>query len=179
MARINAKGHEFSTLDVKFSFNRRAAQFTQNTLHNLKKLGLKENDIDIHSEPNGIKKAPASVSWYLDGFFLYYSYDSCSKFVENLYVVSKVIELEVNALLNEQRTAEEFINEFSEDPNVEGKRRRAREVLGLSHDTMDMGAINKKYKELAKAHHPDMPEGSTEKFKEINDAHKTLKRELR
>ena len=43
---------------------------------------------------------------------------------------------------------------------------------------MDMGLINKKYKVLAKEHHPDMPMGSTEKFKEINNAHKTLKREL-
>ena len=179
MARITAKGHEFSTLDVKFSFSRRAAQFSQNIMNSLRKLGLKENDIDIPSEPNAMKKAPASASWYLDGFFLYYGYDSCGKYVENLYVVSKIIELEVNALLNERITAEEFINEFSEDPNVEDKRKKAREVLGLSHDAKDMEEINKKYKELAKAHHPDMPEGSTEKFKEINEAHKTLKRELR
>ena len=41
-----------------------------------------------------------------------------------------------------------------------------------------MDLINKKYKELAKEHHPDMPGGNTEKFKAINHAHKTLKREL-
>ena len=41
-----------------------------------------------------------------------------------------------------------------------------------------MAEIDVKYKELAKKHHPDMPSGNLEKFKEINNAHKTLKKEL-
>ena len=178
MERINVKGHEFSTFSVVSAFNRRSIQFSQNIINSLKKLGLTEDNIDIPLETNGIKKAPASASWWIDGYFLYYSYASCGKFVENLYVVSKVIELEVNALLNEEKTAEEFIHEFTEDADIEKKRKEARNVLGLHHDAMDMGLINKKYKVLAKEHHPDMPMGSTEKFKEINNAHKTLKREL-
>ncbi|MCX9025094.1 MAG: DnaJ domain-containing protein [Candidatus Methanoperedens sp.] len=35
-----------------------------------------------------------------------------------------------------------------------------------------------KYKALAKELHPDMPTGDTEKFKQLNIAHKILKREL-
>ena len=99
-------------------------------------------------------------------------------FLENLYVVSRVIELEVDNLLDNKKTFEEFIREFTEDKNIDKKRIEARETLGLSRNIMDIELINKKYKILAKEHHPDMPTGSTEKFKTINDAYKTLKREL-
>ncbi len=34
--------------------------------------------------------------------------------------------------------------------------------------------IKKRYLELSKKFHPDMPEGSTEKFQEINKAYKTI-----
>ena len=178
MAKIKAKGHEFDAFKARDSFNRRAVQFRNNIINTLGKIGLKEDDIEIPMEASAMKKAPASASWYLDGHHLYYSYVASGKFVENLYAVSKVIELEVNALLNKKKTSAEFISEFSEDINIEDKRKEAREVLGLAHDDLDLEAINKKYKILAKEHHPDMPNGSAEKFKEINHAHKTLKREL-
>ncbi|MDA7816613.1 J domain-containing protein [Sulfurimonas sp.] len=35
-------------------------------------------------------------------------------------------------------------------------------------------AIKKKYLKLSRELHPDMPEGSTEKFQEINEAYKIL-----
>ena len=175
---IKVKGHEFNEFNAKDSFSRRAVQFSNNIIKTLRKIGLTEDDIEIPMEASAVKKAPASASWYIDGHHLYYSYDACSKFVENLYVVSKVIELEVTSLLNEQKTPEEFISEFSEDKDIADKRKKARETLGLSHDTLDLELINKKYKILAKEFHPDMPKGDTDKFKEINHAHKTLKREL-
>ncbi len=178
MAKVTIKGHEFNALEIKDSFNRRAAQFRNNIAASLKKLGLTEDDFDIPLEPAAVKKAPASAVWYLEGYRLYYSYSLGRKFVDNLYVVSRVVELQVDALLTEQITAEEFIHEFSEDKDVEEKRKKAREVLGLSHDTSDMELINKKFKDLAKEYHPDMPTGNLERFKAINHAHKTLKREL-
>ena len=84
----------------------------------------------------------------------------------------------MNALLSGQKTAEEFIRDFSEDKDIKDKRKEAREILGVAHDATDLDQINQNYRELAKKHHPDMPEGNPEKFKEINLAHKTLKREL-
>ena len=178
MAKIKAKGHEFEAFRAKDSFNRRAVQFRNNIINTLGKIGLTEDDVDVPMEAAAMKKAPASASWYLDGHHLYYSYVASGKFVENLYAVSKVIELEVDALLKNLKTSQEFISEFSEDKDVEDNRKKAREVLGLEQDTLDLEVINKKYKLLAKEHHPDMPTGSAEKFKEINHAHKTLKREL-
>ncbi|MDP2845958.1 MAG: J domain-containing protein, partial [Candidatus Methanoperedens sp.] len=65
-----------------------------------------------------------------------------------------------------------------EDSDVEDKRKEAREFFGVEPDSNDLEIITKKYKALAKELHPDMPSGDTEKFKQLNIAHKILKREL-
>ncbi|MBI2662424.1 J domain-containing protein [Candidatus Woesearchaeota archaeon] len=129
-------------------------------------------------EAVAFKKAPASASWYIDGHNLYYSYNGANKFVDNLFVVSKIIQLEVESLINSEKSNEDFIRDFSEEHDVQERRKQAREILGVNYDSRDMELINKKYKDLAKEHHPDMPNGNLEKFKQINNAHKTLKREL-
>ena len=85
---------------------------------------------------------------------------------------------EVSALLNKQKTVDEFIHEFSEDTDIAKQRKEARELLGVDANSTDMALIDKKYKELAKELHPDKPNGDTEKFKAVNRAHKILKREL-
>ena len=178
MSRLKIKGHEFSAFIVKDSPSRRAVQFRNNILNSLRKIGLSEDDVDVEIETISVKKAPACASWYIGGNHLYYSYNGAAKFVENLYVVSKIIELEVDALLKERKTLQDFISEFSEDKDIFDKRKEARKALGVDEGTLDLNIINEKYKSLAKAHHPDMPNGNTERFKEINNAHKILKREL-
>jgi len=179
METLKIKGHEITPITIKDSFNRRAVQYKNKIIETLKKIGLKDDDIDIELAPVAFKKVPASVTWYFDGHHLYYSYKLASKYVENLYIVFKIIELEVNALISEEKTVEEFISEFSEEPEVEKNRKEARELLGVEDDVVDIKVIDEKYKKLAKQNHPDMPGGSAEKFKKINKAHKMLKRELR
>ena len=178
MATTKVKGHEFEMFIVKDSFNRRAVQFMNSIFDALKKIGIPESQIDVPLEKFALKNAPASVLWFMDGHRMFYSYEASTKFVENLFVVLKVIELEVTALLTKKKTVEDFISEFSEEEDVEEQRKEAREVLGLSHDTKDLDIINKRYKDLAKEHHPDTATGNVEKFKAVNRAHKTLKREL-
>ena len=178
MTKLKIKGHEFTAVIAKDSFHRRAVQYRNKIIDTLRKIGLTEDDVDIEVEAAAMKKAPASATWFFEGYRMHYSYQSADRFVDNLYVVFKVIELEVNALLNETRTVNEFISEFSEDKDVKKQREEARELLGLSHDTIDLELIDKKYKELAKLHHPDMEGGNIDKFKAINRAHKILKREL-
>ncbi len=177
MAIIKAKGHEFETFIVD-SFSRRAIQFMNHIIAALNALGVPESQLDVPMEKFALKKAPASVLWFMDGHRMYYSYEAAPKFVENLYVVSKVIALEVDAVIHKRKTMQDFISEFSEEEDVEEQRKEARELLGVSHDTKDLDAINKKYKALAKEHHPDVSTGSLTKFKAINRAHKILKREL-
>ncbi len=178
MAIITIKGYEIAPLTIRDSYDRRAVQYQNSIIEALKKIGLTEDDIDMKQETNGFKSASASVSWYIDGHHLYYSYKIARKYVENLYMVFKVIDLEVKDVLAGLKTIEEFIRDFSEDQDVEEKRKEARVILGVDTDVKDMEAINAKYKHLAKKSHPDMPGGDTERFKEVNQAHKILKREL-
>jgi len=178
MATLKIKGYEITVPLIRDSYDRRATQYKNNIIESLKKAGLTEDDIDIKQEPSAFKHAPAFVSWYIDGHHLYYRYKIAKKYVENLYIVSKVLEFEVNSLLTKKKTREEFIADFSEDRDVEEKRKEARTVLGVEHDVIDLEVIDARYKDLAKKNHPDMPGGDTEKFKAINHAHKVLKREL-
>jgi hypothetical protein len=178
MTRIRVKGHEFNLISIKDSYNRRAQKFKNNIIASLRILGLTEDDIILDLEPIAIKKMPASVTWYFEGFHMHYSYKICNKYVENLYVVSKIIELEIKSIVDGEKNVEDFIKDFREEPDVNDERIAARELLGVDKDSIDLNAINKKYKQLSKDAHPDMPNGSTEKFKELNKAHKILKREL-
>src|SRR3989344_5618430 len=178
MATIKIKGYDITLPAIRDSYDRRAVQYRNNIIETLKKMGLTEDDIDLDLEVNAFKSAPATVSWFMDGHHLYYSCKIAKKYVENLYIVFKVINLEVNALLAGKKTMEDFIADFSEEQDVEEKRKEARTILGVEHNVTDMSVINAKYKHLAKTNHPDMPGGDTEKFQVINNAHKTLKREL-
>ena len=178
MVQISVKGYEFNTIVVKDSFNRRATQYQNNIITSLKRIGLTEDDIDAEFKGNAMRRGPASVSWYIGGTHLHYSYGLCDKFVENLYVVSKVIEFEVNAIVAGKKTFEDSINDFSEHHDIKKRRDAAREVLGFGDENLDPEVLDKRYKELAKEHHPDKPGGNHEKFKEINTAHKVLKREF-
>lgn len=175
MIKITLKGHEISTLTIRDSFQRRTVQYQNNIIASLQKLGVKENDIDIPLKM-GLQKVQASVSWYLAGRHLFFSHTG-SSFVENLYLVSKVIELEVNVVLSEEKSFEDFLSGFAEDHNILTQRKEARKLLGVTADIIDIEIVNRKYKLLAKSHHPDMG-GDLEVFKAINNAHKMLKREL-
>ncbi|USN45309.1 MAG: J domain-containing protein [Candidatus Woesearchaeota archaeon] len=178
MVMISVRGHEFNALVVRDSFQRRAEKFKNNIIASLRLLGISEDDVDVSKEVMPLKRLPASASWYFDGYHLQFSYKAGLKYIDNLYVVSRVIELEVQAILEERKSVDEFINDFSEETNVEDERKAAREHLGLDADVHDLDIINKRYKLLAKDAHPDMPTGDTETFKKLNRAHKILKREL-
>jgi hypothetical protein len=174
---INVKGYEFKAFNIRDSSYRRAVQFQNNIIATLKKLGINEDDVEVPLEKIVIRRVPASAEWYFDGSRLFFDYKLANKFIENLYVVSKVIEFEVAQVLNGEKNADQFIRDFSEDDDVEDQRKAARRLLGVDEDCLDLNEINAKYKSLAKSHHPDLG-GSVENFKKINNAHKLLKREL-
>ncbi len=178
MPIVKIKGYEINTMIIRDSFQRRAVNFRNGIIKTLSKISVPEDDIDIPLESIAGKKAPATISWYVDGRHLHYSYSKSDKFVENLYIVHRVVEAHVNAFLKGEKSPEEFISEFHEEHDILDRRKEAREILGLEHDTIDMDVIDKAYKDLAKEHHPDKATGDVEKFKKINHAHKTLKREL-
>jgi hypothetical protein len=175
---VKIKGHEIGSIIVKDANNRRAMQFKNSIITVLKRIGVNENDIDVPLEGVAIKKARATVTWYHSGHRMHYSHNLQSKYVENLHVLFKVIEIETNLVISEKKTLHDFISEFQEDKDVDNKRIEAREFFGFDHDETDIEIINQKYKTMAKELHPDMPTGDTEKFKQLNNAHNILKREL-
>jgi hypothetical protein len=172
------KGHEIETVIFKNAHNRRALQLKNNIVMLLRSIGVNENDIDVPVENVAIKKAKASATWYYCGHRMYYSHNMQSKFVDNLHVLFKVIEIESKLVITEKKTFEDFISEFREDSDIDDKRKEARKFFGVDPDLNDLEIITTKYKAMAKELHPDMPTGDTEKFKQLNIAHKILKREL-
>ena len=178
MTILRIKGRDIETISVKDSHSRRALQCRGKIIALMKTIGVNEDNLDISEERVANRKAPAFVKWYFDGKHMYYSYFAGANYAENLYVAFKVVETFINDLIEEKITLNDFLNEFAEDDDIIEKRKKARKALGLDEETMDVEAVDKAYKKLAKELHPDMPSGSAEKFKQINNAHKLLKKEL-
>ncbi|MDP2749318.1 MAG: DnaJ domain-containing protein [Nanoarchaeota archaeon] len=176
MTKLSLKGYEFEDVSVKDSFNRREVAFTNNIINALKKIGVNEDNIDVSYESMPLIKKPAFVSWYHDERHHYYSY-SGKRFIDNLFVVNKIICLSVLDVLEGRKSYEDFSLDFLEETDIEDKRKEARDYFGIK-ENFTMADVNKSYKQLAKDLHPDMPGGDGEKFKKLNEAHKILKREL-
>jgi hypothetical protein len=175
---VRIKSHNITFLPAKDSFNRRSLQYKNKIISALGKIGVKRDDVEIELDNNCGKKEKAFVTWYFNGFKLYYEMSKQQRFVDNLFIVLRVIEEEINLVLSDKKPLEEFISEFAENDSVHDERKEAREFFGLDHDHKDIEEINKKYKSLAKTLHPDTPTGDVERFKELNNHHKILKREL-
>jgi hypothetical protein len=178
MEILKIKGHSVNFIPTKASHNRRAVQYQNKIIDALTKLGTKRDDIDLEFEGFCGKEAKAIITWYFNGHRMYYEIATKRSYVDNLFIILKIIENEVNLVLNETKPIEEFLAEFEEDEDVHDERKVAREFFELKDDHRDLNEIDKKYKRLAQTLHPDMPTGDVEKFKQLNYHHKILKREL-
>ncbi|MDA1197392.1 MAG: J domain-containing protein [Nanoarchaeota archaeon] len=175
---VEIKGQEFEQVSITNSYNRRALQYKNKIIEYLKSFKLTEDDVKIPLEKMGMKKAQASVAWYFMERHLFFSYNGSGKFVENLAMAEQVIRHFMEMIIEKEITVDEFINLFAEDRDILKQRKHARTVLGMDEESTDFETMHQNFKKLAKKHHPDMPGGSTEKFKEVNSAHKILRKEL-
>ena len=175
---LKIKGNLIEAPSITDSFDRRAVQIQNKILLTLKLLGVDRDYILLPMEKMARKKAPASVSWYFESRNLKYSYSLRPRFVENLYILDKVLTLEVAKLLSEEITLDQFAHEFSEDDDLSDQLVEARKTLGVDASECDFEVISKKYKDLARKYHPDMPEGDHRMFQRINAAHKLIRKEL-
>ena len=178
MTSITIRGHTFDALPIRDSFSRRATQFKNKILLAFRNAGISPDDVDIPDERVPMRKAPAEVSWYADGSYCHYSYALRSNYAENLYAIMRVLELETQQVAEGAKTLEQFTKEFAEEHDIKERRIEARKTLGVEENETDYSVIDSKYKKLAKNMHPDMPTGSEAAFKQLNNAHKILKREL-
>ena len=175
---VKIKGNEIELPKITNSFDRRAIQIQNSIILTLKPLGIERDNVRIPMEKIAQKRAPASVAWWLNGRNLKYSYSLMPKFIENLYIIDKVLKIEVDKLVSKEITFDQFAHEFSEDDDLSEQLVEARKHLGVDADEKDFEVITKKYKDLARKHHPDMPEGDHAAFQRINAAHKLIKKEL-
>jgi hypothetical protein len=175
---VKIKGNEIEAPKITASFDRKAVQIQNNIIQTLRPLGVDRDHVNMKLEKLAQRKAPASVSWYFQGRNLKYSYSMMKNFVENLYIIDKVLKCEVEKLLSQEITASQFVSEFSEDDNLSEQLQEARKTLGVSENETDFEVITKQYKDLARTHHPDMPNGDHSAFQRINTAHKLLKKQL-
>ncbi len=175
---MKIRGFEFELLPIKDSYLRRAVQMSNKIAFALSQIGVPADDIEVKEEKMPIRKAAASASWYADGHHCHFSHASQQKYIDNLQVVFKVIELETELVLQGKKTLQQFIFEYMEKDDFEEERKKAREILQVDSECKDMELIDLQYKKLSKKTHPDMETGDVEQFKLINWAHKTIKREL-
>ena len=124
MSTITVKGHEFKSFNPRDCNTRRAIQYKNSIIAAFKKIGAHEDDVEVPVAAIAIKRMQASVQVYLDGEYIYFSYNK-SKFGENIYVVCKVIEAEVQQILEGTKTKQQFIDEYMEDFDIEKKRKEA------------------------------------------------------
>lgn len=178
MEPVTIRGHTVEAATIKDSFSRRATQFSNKLLLAFRNAGVSPDAVDIPEERVPMRKAEAKVTWYAEGRYCHYSYARRDNYAENLYVVTKLLELELQSVAEGKKTFEDFAKDSEEDEDVQEKRKEARKLLGVEEDCMDFALIDAHYKKLAKDAHPDRPNGSTGEFKKLNSAHKTLKREL-
>lgn len=176
MPIIKIKGEEYSIVLTRDAFHRRSIQYGNSIIKELRRINVDE--VDVSEETSPVRKAPANVSWWVEGIHCHYTYNKMSKYADNLLVILRVIENYVNKVLEEVITLQEFIELFEEHDDHKDQKAEAREFFGLAKDDVNLDSINKKYRLLSKTLHPDMPSGDTEKFKELNKHHKVLKREL-
>ena len=115
---VKIKGHEIDPVVAKNTFERRALQYKNKINASLRKLGVREDDVEVPLERFAIKDVPGSVTFWLGNHRLYYSYSRAKRFVDNLYIVQKLIELEVEEVLSGRKTEQEFCDSFSESESV-------------------------------------------------------------
>lgn len=180
MSKLTVKGHQIEVKITKAGYDRKAVQFANNIVENLKKLNILRDDIEIKTNVLGNKRFPATIEFWADGHYLRFSYSMAKRFIDNLYVIKELINLEVQEVLDGKKDIREFYHTFSEDGNRKEIAKdliNAKTTLGISEDETDIDKINKEYKKLARVHHPDLG-GDLEKFQKINKAHKLIKKHM-
>ena len=178
MAQVVVRGHTVTLKKIPMPSYRRAQMFLNEITTCLRKLGVDPEDVECKIPKLVTRSGNATVTWWMPGHNCYMSYGAQPRFIDNLYVISKVIQAEYTLIENGEKSAHQFAEYFQEEEDLGDLQKEARIILGVPEDCKDLSVINSAYKKLAVKYHPDRPEGDEDKFKAINNAHKVLKKEL-
>ena len=159
------------------SHTRKLQQIQNNIVQTLVLVGVNPDDVEfVKGFP--IKKIPAQMTWYGHGYFCHVSCNKAGKLIDNFSVILGLLKEEVAEVSAGTLEVKAMFRKFEGENEVFDDQKAARKFFEIESDHFDFETIQKKYKKLSKTHHPDMPEGSEEKFKELNKHHKVLKKEL-
>lgn len=159
------------------TFKKSAFQIKEEILRDLKKIGITDEYIDLSLPRNPLKCGePAQISWVVNGKDFYFQCSKQERYVDNLGVISRVIEQESYAIRNGLKSFGQVMNQFRLGYDETGEKIKSpHDILGIPHSMKDIDYITFKYKQRAKELHPDNEKGDAEKFKELKEAYDQLK----
>ena len=181
MPKIEVNGktvyYKVSPYNARLSF----ANYKRKLLESFAKIGIEPPFLDVvfgggmgYTSTNGWAK----VSWIVNETEHEYKCDSQPRSVDNLAAIAQMIEADSKAIRRGLKTFGQVMNQFklgydSDSPKIKSPK----EIIGVPESTKDFEYISFKYKQRAKELHPDAG-GDTEKFKQLNEAYQTLKKDL-
>ena len=187
MTQIRVKRFDISFNEIRNGFDRKATLFCNNIIEEIKKIKLNRDFIKFPETHSAHRREFAKVILYYNHHKLIFTHNSQKRFVDNLFIVSKLIEFEIKELNEKNLTSEKFISKYQEEHVEGGKndkkaqnnlREESFKILNLEEQDFNLENLNNNYKKLARKHHPDLNGGDTTEFTKINKAHKLLKKEL-
>ncbi|MCH8520032.1 MAG: J domain-containing protein [Nanoarchaeota archaeon] len=181
MQTYTVKGHEIALKVTKTGCNRKATQLVNSIVTSLKQIGVVRDDIEVVIPPLANRIEPAVLEFWLNRYYCRFSYSRANRFIDNLYLISKLIEIEVEEVISGKKDIQEFYSMFNESKSdmkkLDKSINEAKVLLGVSESEKDVEVINLAYKKLARKHHPDLG-GDIEEFQRINQAHKLILKEM-
>lgn len=181
MQTYTIKGHEIPLKVTKTGCNRKAVQLVNSIVTSLKQIGVVRDDIEVSIPPLANRQSPAVLEFWLNRYYCRCSYSKALRFIDNLYLITQLIEIEVQEVISGKKDIHEFYSMFNESKSdmktLNKSLHEAKALLGLEENEKNIEVINLAYKKLARKHHPDLG-GDVEEFQKINKAHKLILKEM-
>ena len=181
METFTVKGHEIPLKITKTGCNRKAVQLVNSIVADLKLIGVVRDDVEVEIPTLANRISPAVLEFWLNRHYCRFSYSKAKRFVDNLYLISKLITNEVREVVENRKDIYEFYSMFNETKSemkaLDKSLSDAKLLLGLEKREDNIDTINLAYKKLARKHHPDLG-GDIEEFQNINKAHKLILKEM-
>lgn len=147
----------------------------------LSRIGITEDYVNIEYNKYGYEEPFASISWVVNGKEYYYECKTQKTATKCLASIEQLVHYEVIFIERGIKSFAQVMNQFKLGYDPSGPTMKTpREILNIPAGVNDFEFVKFKYKELAKKYHPDNKEtGSENKFKELQEAYKSLENELK
>ena len=176
---VMINGKKVTIKPTKSRFTKTAFQMSQEIYSALQKIGITKEFVDLTLCRNPLKSGePAQISWRVNDKDFYFQCNKQDRYVDNLGVITKVIEQESYAIRNGLKTFTQVMNQFVIGFEEGGEKILSpREIIGVDSKCNDLEYIKFKFKQKAKELHPDNG-GNVNLFQKLNLSMEILEKEL-